>query len=123
MKKFYSFLPIISRHILNFSSYFLIFSNVFENLYGCTIFCFRDLGVDVARLKLMKASHQSQQYKLEDSLLKKLPEEIEKSKGFISGLEENSIVSQPIDSVYKKRFPFQIYLAYQDLILYNNYIL
>lgn len=123
MKKFYSFLPIISRHILNFSSYFLIFSSVFENLYGCTIFCFRDLGVDVARLKLMKASHQSQQYKLEDSLLKKLPEEIEKSKGFISGLEENSIVSQPIDSVYKKRFPFQIYLAYQDLILYNNYIL
>lgn len=58
--------------------------------------------MDVARLKLMKASHQSQQYKLEDSLLKKLPEEIEKSKGFISGLEENSIVSQPIDSVYKK---------------------
>ena len=65
-----------------------------------------DLGVDVARLKLMKASHQSQQYKLEDSLLKKLPEEIEKSKGFISGLEENSIVSQPIDSVYKKTVSF-----------------
>ena len=33
-----------------------------------------DLDVDVARLKLMKASHQSQQYKLEDSLLKKFPE-------------------------------------------------
>ena len=46
-----------------------------------------DLDVDVARLKLMKASHQSQQYKLEDSILKKFPEEIEKSKGFISGLE------------------------------------
>ena len=46
-----------------------------------------DLDVDVARLKLMKANHQSQQYKLEDSLLKKFPEEIEKSKGFISGLE------------------------------------
>ena len=46
-----------------------------------------DLDVDVARLKLMKASHQSQQYKLEDSLLKRFPEEIEKSKGFISGLE------------------------------------
>ena len=46
-----------------------------------------DLDVDVARLKLMKASHQSQQYKLEDSLLKKFPEEIEKSRGFISGLE------------------------------------
>ena len=46
-----------------------------------------DLDVDVARLKLMKASHQSQQYKLEDSLLKKFPENIEKSRGFISGLE------------------------------------
>ena len=37
---FYSFLLIISRHILNFSTYFLIFSNIFENLYGCTISCF-----------------------------------------------------------------------------------
>ena len=46
-----------------------------------------DLDVDVARLKLMKASHQSQQYKLEDSLLKKFPEDIEKSRGVISGLE------------------------------------
>ena len=51
-----------------------------------------DLGVDVARLKLMRASHQSQQYNLEDSLLKKLPEEIEKSKGFIFCLEADSIV-------------------------------
>ena len=46
-----------------------------------------DLDVDVARLKLMKASHQSQQYKLEDSILKRFPEDIEKSRGFISGLE------------------------------------
>lgn len=36
-----------------------------------------DLDVDVARLKLMKASHQSQQYRLEDNLLKTFPEEIE----------------------------------------------
>ena len=46
-----------------------------------------DLDVDVARLKLMRANHQSQQYKLEDSILKRFPEDIEKSKGFISGLE------------------------------------
>ena len=46
-----------------------------------------DLDVDVARLKLMRANHQSQQYKLEDSILKRFPEEVEKSKGFISGLE------------------------------------
>ena len=46
-----------------------------------------DLDVDVARLKLMKADHQSKQYRLEDQLLKTLPEEIEKNKGFIAGLE------------------------------------
>ena len=46
-----------------------------------------DLDVDVARLKLMKADHQSKQYRLEDQLLKTFPEEIEKNKGFITGLE------------------------------------
>ena len=46
-----------------------------------------DLDVDVARLKLMKADHQSKQYRLEDQLLKHFPEEIEKHKGFIQGLE------------------------------------
>ena len=44
-----------------------------------------DLDVDVARLKLMKANHQSQQYRLEDNLLKHFPEEIEKNKRFIEG--------------------------------------
>ncbi len=44
-----------------------------------------DLDVDVARLKLMKANHQSQQYRLEDNLLKYFPEEIERNKGFIQG--------------------------------------
>ena len=46
-----------------------------------------DLDVDVARLKLMKSDHQSKQYRLEDQLLKTFPEEIEKNKGFIAGLE------------------------------------
>ena len=46
-----------------------------------------DLDVDVARLKLMKADHQSKQYHLEDQLLKTFPEEIEKNKGFITGLK------------------------------------
>lgn len=44
-----------------------------------------DLDVDVARLKLMKANHQSQQYRLEDSILRKFPEEIEQNKGYIAG--------------------------------------
>ena len=46
-----------------------------------------DLDVDVSRLKLLKADHQSKQYRLEDQLLKTFPEEIEKNKGFIAGLE------------------------------------
>ena len=46
-----------------------------------------DLDVDVSRLKLLKAAHQSKQYRLEDQLLKTFPEEIEKNKGFIAGLE------------------------------------
>ena len=46
-----------------------------------------DLDVEVSKLKLMKADHQSKQYRLEDQLLKYFPEEIEKHKGFIKGLE------------------------------------
>ena len=46
-----------------------------------------DLDVDVARLKLMKSNHQSQQYRLEDNLLRYYPEQIEQSKGFIAGFE------------------------------------
>ena len=46
-----------------------------------------DLDVEVAKLKLMKADHQSKQYRLEDQLLKYFPEEIEKHKGYIQGFE------------------------------------
>ena len=46
-----------------------------------------DLDVEVARLKLMKADHQSKQYQLEDQLLKYFPEEIEKNRGFAAGFE------------------------------------
>ena len=44
-----------------------------------------DLDIDVARLKLMKANHQSQQYRLEDNLLKAFPEQIEQNKRFVEG--------------------------------------
>ena len=46
-----------------------------------------DLDVDVARLRLMRANHQSQQYKLEDNLLRYFPEQIEAAKNAIAGLE------------------------------------
>ena len=48
-----------------------------------------DLDIEVSRLKLLKANHQSQQYRLEDSLLKYFPEQIEQNKGFITGLKQD----------------------------------
>ena len=48
-----------------------------------------DLDIDVARLKLMKANHQSQQYRLEDNLLKHFPEQIEQNKGYIKGFKQD----------------------------------
>ena len=44
-----------------------------------------DLDVDVARLKLMKASHQSQQFRLEDNLLRYFPEQIRQNESFVEG--------------------------------------
>ena len=46
-----------------------------------------DLDIDVARLKVLKADHQSQQYRLEDKLLKYFPAQIEKQTGYIHGYE------------------------------------
>lgn len=48
-----------------------------------------DLDVDVSKLKIMKADHQSKQFRLEDNLLKYFPEQIEQNKGFIRGLEDD----------------------------------
>ena len=46
-----------------------------------------DLDVDVARLKLLKANHQSQKYRMEDRLLKYFPEQIERNQGYIAGFQ------------------------------------
>ena len=46
-----------------------------------------DLDVDVARLRLMRANHQSQQYKLEDNILRFFPAKIEECRGFIAGYD------------------------------------
>lgn len=45
------------------------------------------MDIDVARLKVLKADHQSQQYRMEDKLLKYFPAEIEKQTGYIHGFE------------------------------------
>lgn len=41
-----------------------------------------DLDIDVARLKVLKADHQSKQFRLEDQLLKYFPAEIERQQRF-----------------------------------------
>lgn len=46
-----------------------------------------DLDVEVAKLKIMKADHQSKQFRMEDNLLKYFPEQIKQSNGFIQGFE------------------------------------
>lgn len=53
-----------------------------------------DLDIDVARLKLLKANHQSSQYRLEDNLLKYFPENIEKNRSFIKGFEQDLLTLQ-----------------------------
>ena len=46
-----------------------------------------DLDVEVSRLRMMKADHQSKQFRLEDQILRYFPEQIEQNKGFAKGLE------------------------------------
>ena len=48
-----------------------------------------DLDVDVARLRLMKADHQSQQYRLEDQLLKVFPRQLEQDTQLLEGFAQD----------------------------------
>ena len=45
------------------------------------------MDIDESRLRLLKASHQSQQFRLEDDILKHFPEQIGASKGYIAGFK------------------------------------
>ena len=57
-----------------------------------------DLDVDVARLRLMKADHQSKQFRLEDQVLKHFPQQIEQHKGYIAGYQQDlaTLASHPL---------------------------
>ena len=48
-----------------------------------------DLDVEVARLKILKSSHQSSQYRLEDNLLRHYPESITANEGYIKGFNQD----------------------------------
>ena len=49
-----------------------------------------DLDIEVARLKVLKADHQSQQYRLEDKLLKTFPASIQHQKEVIACMREDA---------------------------------
>ena len=57
-----------------------------------------DLDMAVAKLKLLKANHQSQQFRLEDNLIKRFPEQIEQTKECIRGFEKDmqTLESHPL---------------------------
>lgn len=56
-----------------------------------------DLDIEVARLKVLKADHQSQQYRMEDKLLKYFPAEIERQTGLIHSCEADiqTVITHP----------------------------
>ena len=57
-----------------------------------------DLDIDVARLRIMKADHQSKQYQMEDRLLRYFPAEIalaeQRIKGFQADLD--TLAAHPV---------------------------
>ena len=64
-----------------------------------------DLDVDVARLRLMKADHQSQQYRLEDRLLKFFPqeEELRSKSARLAELDAKLNLDRPAAQAEKKK--------------------
>ena len=49
-----------------------------------------DLDVQVAKLKVLKADHQSQKFRLEDKLLTKFPADIRKTNAYIAGVKADA---------------------------------
>lgn len=46
-----------------------------------------DLDVQVAKLKVLKADHQSQKFRLEDKLLTKFPADIQETNAYLAGVK------------------------------------
>ena len=88
-----------------------------------------DLDVDVARLRLMKADHQSQQYRLEDRLLKHFPQEIERNQGMTiygAGYTETKAAGEEILTQCKhvhdeKDKPIGTYRGFDMSLMYNPF--
>lgn len=56
-----------------------------------------DLDIEVSKLKLLKANHQSQQFRMQDDIARHYPEKIENYKQVIAGLEKdkNTALASP----------------------------
>ena len=48
-----------------------------------------DLELEVSRLRIMKADHQSKLYRMEDDVLKHFPEQIKEAQSYITGLQKD----------------------------------
>lgn len=48
-----------------------------------------DLDLEVSKLKIMKADHQSKQYRMEDDVLKNYPNQIKETQCFIEGMKKD----------------------------------
>ncbi len=64
-----------------------------------------DLDIEVARLRLLKADHQSQRYRLEAALIKTLPQNIEHTKNCISAYQRDIDLLKVNTSMAKDSFP------------------
>ena len=49
-----------------------------------------DLDVQVAKLKVLKADHQSQKFRLQDKLLTKFPADIQETNAYIAGVKADA---------------------------------
>lgn len=49
-----------------------------------------DLDVQVAKLKVLKADHQSQKFRLQDKLLTKFPADIQETNAYIAGVKSDA---------------------------------
>ena len=63
-----------------------------------------ELDVDVSKLKIMKAAHQSKQYEMEDNLMKHFPEQIKQYQGYIEGLNADmkTLAEHPHPTIIKE---------------------
>jgi len=65
-----------------------------------------ELDMDVSKLRIMKASHQSQQFRMQDRLLKYFPEKIQQTQGFIQGVEADmqTLAEHAVPAEGEKKF-------------------